>query len=60
MDKDRAKGMADQAKGSVKTAIGKASGDAKLRAEGVADKIKGKAENAVGSARDAMRDKDED
>ncbi len=60
MDKDRIKGMTDQAKGSVKIAVGKATGDTKLRTEGVADKIKGKAENAVGSARDALRDKDDD
>jgi len=56
MDKDRIKGMADQAKGSVKTAVGKATGDSKLKAEGAADKIKGKAENAIGGARDALRE----
>lgn len=58
MDKDRVNGMADQAKGSVKSAVGKATGDAKLQAEGAADKIKGKAENAVGGARDALRQDD--
>jgi len=60
MDKDRIKGTADQAKGSVKSAVGKATGDTKLRAEGAADKIKGNVENAVGSARDALRKDDED
>ncbi len=55
MDKDRIKGMADQAKGAVKDAAGKASGDTKLQAEGKMDKIKGKLENAVGGARDAAR-----
>ena len=38
MDKDRIKGAAKQAKGSVKEAAGKVTGDAKLRAEGKADK----------------------
>jgi uncharacterized protein YjbJ (UPF0337 family) len=56
MDKDRMKGMADQAKGSVKETAGKAAGDAKLKTEGKADKIKGKIENAAGSAKDALRD----
>jgi|GEM_PF-2596025 len=34
MDKDRIKGMADQAKGAVKDATGKVTGDTKLQAEG--------------------------
>jgi len=33
MDKDRIKGMAQQQKGSVKEAAGKALGDEKLKAE---------------------------
>ena len=56
MDKDRIKGMADQAKGAVKDAAGKVTGDTKLQAEGKADKVKGKIENAVGGAKDTMRD----
>jgi uncharacterized protein YjbJ (UPF0337 family) len=55
MDKDRAKGMGDQAKGAVKVGIGKVTGDEKLKNEGRADKIKGKIENAVGGAKDAVR-----
>ena len=58
MDKDRIKGMADQAKGAVKETAGKALGDAKLKTEGKADKLKGKVENAVGGAKDALRDDD--
>ena len=57
MDKDRIKGMADQAKGAAKEAVGKAVGDAKLKTEGKADKLKWKVENAVGGAKDALRDK---
>jgi len=56
MDKDRVAGSANQAKGAVKEAVGKATGDAKLQTEGAADKLKGKVQNAVGGAKDAVRD----
>ena len=56
MDKDRINGAADQAKGAVKDAAGKLTGDTKLQAEGQADKLKGKVENAVGGAKDTMRE----
>jgi uncharacterized protein YjbJ (UPF0337 family) len=55
MDKDRISGAADQAKGSIKQAAGKVTGDAKLQAEGTLDKMKGKAESAVGGIKDAVR-----
>lgn len=57
MDRDRIEGMANQAKGSIKEAAGKLSGDAKLEAEGKADRISGKVQNAVGGAKDALRGK---
>lgn len=56
MDKQRIKGVAEQAKGSVKEAAGRLTGDAKLTAEGKADKAEGNIRNAVGSAKDALRD----
>ncbi len=56
MDKDRIEGSANQAKGALKQATGKLTGDAKLKAEGAADKAKGKMQNAVGGAKDALRD----
>ena len=56
MDKDRIQGSADQAKGSLKEAAGKVTGDGKLQAEGAADKAKGRVENAIGGAKDAIRD----
>jgi uncharacterized protein YjbJ (UPF0337 family) len=56
MDKDRIKGMADQAKGGMKDAAGKVTGDTKLQAEGKMDKAKGKVENAIGGAKDSMRE----
>ena len=56
MNKDRVAGSAKQAKGSVKEAIGKVTGDSKTRAEGVAEKTAGQAQNAVGGMKDTMRD----
>ncbi|HWX88877.1 MAG TPA: CsbD family protein [Rhizomicrobium sp.] len=56
MDKDRIEGSANQAKGALKEAAGKLTGDAKLQAEGAADKTAGKVQNAVGGAKDAGRD----
>jgi uncharacterized protein YjbJ (UPF0337 family) len=56
MDKERTKGMAQQGKGSMKEAAGKAVGDEKLKAEGKMDKMEGKTRNAVGGAKDAMRE----
>ena len=56
MDKDRIKGSAGQAKGAVKQAVGKITGDAKLQAEGRADKAAGKVRNAVGGLKDSLRD----
>ena len=58
MDNDRIKGMADQAKGAMKDAAGKITGDTKLQAEGKMDKAKGKIENAVGGVKDSLRDDD--
>jgi uncharacterized protein YjbJ (UPF0337 family) len=57
MDKDRIKGSAQQAKGAVKEAVGKASGDSKLESEGKGDKVKGKVQNAVGGLKDTLRGK---
>jgi len=57
MDKDRVAGSAKQAKGAVKEAAGKLTGDSKLEAEGKADKVAGKVQNAVGGFKDAVRGK---
>ncbi|MDR3498136.1 MAG: CsbD family protein [Parvibaculum sp.] len=56
MDKDRIEGAAKQAKGAVKEAAGKLTGDAKLRAEGKFDKVEGKVQSAIGGAKDAARE----
>ena len=55
MNKDRIQVSAKQAKGAIKEAAGKATGDAKLKAEGAMDKASGKVQNAVGGAKDALR-----
>jgi uncharacterized protein YjbJ (UPF0337 family) len=57
MDKDRIEGSAQQAKGAVKEAVGKVTGDAKLETEGKSDKVAGKIQNAVGGLKDAARGK---
>jgi len=56
MDMDRIAGVMKQAKGAVKDATGKITGDEKLQAEGKADKLAGKTQNAFGQAKDVMRD----
>jgi uncharacterized protein YjbJ (UPF0337 family) len=56
MDKQHVKGAADKAKGSVKEAAGKLTGDKKMQAEGKLDKAKGDARKAVGDVKDAVRD----
>ena len=56
MDKDRIKGSVEQAKGSVKEAVGKATGDAKLEVEGRNEKAAGKVQNAVGGVKDEVRE----
>lgn len=55
MDKDRIVGSAKAIKGSVKKAIGKATGDAKLQSEGEADEIEGKVQNAYGGFKDTLK-----
>ena len=55
MDKDRIEGVAKQAKGTVKEAVGKVIGDAKLTNDGKSDKVEGKIQNAFGGAKDALK-----
>ena len=56
MDKERLQGMAQQAKGAMKEAAGKITGDEKLKAEGKLEKAEGKARDAVGGVKDTIRD----
>jgi len=55
MDREHVKGAADKAKGAVKDAAGKLTGDKSLQAEGKFDKAKGDAHNLAGDAKDAVR-----
>jgi uncharacterized protein YjbJ (UPF0337 family) len=57
MDKDRVEGSAKQAKGTIKEAAGKLTGDTKLQVDGKADKTEGKIQNAIGAVKDALRRK---
>ena len=57
MDKDRLKGMAHQAKGTVNEKAGKATGDKKMQGEGKGEKAAGKVQNTVGGVKDSLRGK---
>ena len=56
MDKEHVKGAADKAKGAIKDAAGKVTGDQRLQAEGKIDKAKGAAHDVAGDVKDAARD----
>jgi len=55
MDREHVKGAADKAKGVIKDAAGKVTGDKKLQSEGEWDKAKGAAHDAAGDVKDAVR-----
>lgn len=52
---DRIKGLANEAAGSAKQAIGKATGNDRLRAEGAAQEVKGEAQQILGKAKEAVK-----
>nr|WP_294544090.1 CsbD family protein [uncultured Rhodopila sp.] len=56
MDKDRIEGAGHEAKGNLKEAAGKVTGDKETQAEGTSEKVAGKVQNAVGGAKDAVKD----
>ena len=56
MHKDEMKGAAKDAKGSLKEAAGKATGNERMEAEGAAERVEGKVQKGVGSLKDAARD----
>jgi uncharacterized protein YjbJ (UPF0337 family) len=55
MNKEHVKGAADKAKGAIKEAAGKLTGDKKLEAEGKLDKMKGEVRDVVGDVKDAVK-----
>jgi len=52
---DKAAGLANQAAGNVKQAVGKAVGNDRLEAEGAGQEAKGKVQKAVGNAKDVVK-----
>ena len=54
MDREHVKGAADKAKGAIKDAAGKVTGDKKLESEGKMDKehVKGAADKAKGAIKE--------
>jgi uncharacterized protein YjbJ (UPF0337 family) len=55
MDKDRIEGAGKQAKGAVKDAAGKMTGDVNMQTEGKIDKATGQVQSAVGKAKDDIK-----
>ncbi|HEY8571623.1 CsbD family protein [Phenylobacterium sp.] len=56
MHKDEMKGAAKDAKGEIKEAAGKLTGDERLEAEGNTDQAAGKLQKGVGNIKEAARD----
>jgi uncharacterized protein YjbJ (UPF0337 family) len=54
MDNNRIEGITRQAKGTIKEAAGKITGNDKLQAEGKAEKLAGQAQEKLGQAKDAV------
>ena len=55
VDKNQVKGLARQAKGSVKQAVGKATGNRRVEAEGALEKSAGKVQKAFGDLKSKIR-----
>ena len=55
MNKDQVKGRVEQAKGTVKDNVGKATGDSNLRGQGAADKAAGKTQATYGDAKQKVK-----
>ncbi|MEG3126174.1 CsbD family protein [Sphingomonas sp. GB1N7] len=56
MNENRVEGLAKEAKGSIKEAIGKLTGDTTTEAEGKVEKVAGKAQAAAGKDIDTAED----
>ncbi|AKT31878.1 CsbD family protein [Pseudomonas syringae pv. actinidiae] len=52
---DKVKGMANEAAGNVKQAVGKATDNTKLQAEGKAQELKGEGQQAKGEVKDVVK-----
>ncbi len=56
MDREHVKGTVEKAKGAIKDAAGKVTGDKKLESEGKVDKAKGSAHKVTGDVKDAVKE----
>ena len=56
VNKDQVGGVGKQAKGAVKEAVGKATGNEQAEYEGKADKIAGKVQKGFGDAKERLKD----
>ena len=56
MDKDRVAGAVKQAKGLLKEAAGRVTGDTKTEAKGKGERAGGKLQSMIGGVKDAVRD----
>lgn len=56
MDKLRISGTALRIKGSIKTTVGRLTGNERLEASGEIDKAAGRARTTAGETKDALRD----
>ncbi|MGB6231759.1 MAG: CsbD family protein [Litorimonas sp.] len=54
MESEHIKAGANDIKGNLKEAAGKATGDKSLEAEGKADQVKAKGQDLVGDVKDAL------
>ena len=54
---DKAKGLANEAAGNIKQAVGKATSNEKLQAEGIAQERKGEGQQVAGKVKGALGDK---
>lgn len=55
VNKDQIGGLAKQAKGAVKEAAGKATGNRQTQAEGTADKVVGKIQKGYGDLKEKVK-----
>lgn len=55
VNKDQVKGVAKQATGSVKEAVGKATGSKKTEAKGKAEKVAGRVQKGFGDAKEKVK-----
>jgi uncharacterized protein YjbJ (UPF0337 family) len=56
VNKDQVGGVGKQAKGAVKEAVGKATGNEQAEYEGKADKIAGKVQKGFGDTKEKLKD----